>query len=294
MKERYTTILSYIKNIRECVVNYRSFDIEPAVDAVKSLINSPESINVFYHSTIDIRSDEDYLICHQVNSFIYSLVIGKGLKYSQDQLFELGLSALFYDVGLFSIPESITSKEGKLSEEEYKKIKEHTSLGRDILSSFETYPILARVAYEHHERESGQGYPQGLKGNEICEYAKIIGLVDTYEAMIHNRPHRKAMPQHSSVKELISSRNLMFPPHIIKGYLEEIGLFPIGSFVKLNNGAIGQVIATNKTFPMKPTIKLLFNGQGNKMTDGDMIDLEVHPVLHVADSIHREDLPEEV
>lgn len=294
MKELYTTILGHIKNIRECVVHNISFDIDPAVDEVESLVNKPESINEFYHSTVDIRSDEDYLICHQVNSFIYSLVIGKGLNYSRDQLFDLGISALFYDVGLFAIPKSITNKEGKLSEGEYKTIKEHTSLGRDILASFDKYPILARVAYEHHERESGQGYPQGLKGNKICEYAKIIGLVDTYEAMIHNRPHRKALPQHSSVKELISSRNLLFPPHIIKGYLEEIGLFPIGSFVKLNNRVIGQVTATNKIFPMKPTIKLLFNGQGSKMNEGDTIDLESHPVLYIADSIHREDLPEEI
>ncbi|MBN2255777.1 MAG: HD domain-containing protein, partial [Deltaproteobacteria bacterium] len=284
--------VEYIKTVREAVFDNRNFDIGPAVDVVEPLVAAPETITKFYLSTIDFSCDEDYLICHQVNAFIYSLLIGRGLKYSQEHLFRLGLSALLYDVGLFMIPEAIRNKEGMLTQGEYETIKRHTLYGRDILKSFDQYPILARVAFEHHERENGQGYPQGLRGSEICEPAKIIGLVDTYEAMIHNRPHRKAHLQHSSVKELIDSRNLMFAPNIIKAYLEEIGLFPIGSFVKLNNGTIGQVIQTNRTFPMKPIIRVFFNGQGFKKDDGETIDLEDHPILYVAGSLHRDDLPE--
>jgi HD-GYP domain-containing protein (c-di-GMP phosphodiesterase class II) len=82
------------------------------------------------------------------------------------------------------------------------------------------------VAYEHHERENGQGYPRGIKGDEICEYAKITGIVDTYEAMTHNRAHRKAIIQNVSIRELILSKNLMFSPKIIKAFIKEISLYP--------------------------------------------------------------------
>ena len=213
------------------------------------------------------------------------------MEYSRTQLFELGFSALLYDVGIFRIPESITKKEGKLTDSEVALIRKHPEMGQDILSTFkEDHPWLPRVAYEHHERENGQGYPRGLKGEEICEYAKIVGIVDTYEAMIHNRPHRKAITQHVSVRELIWSKSLMFSSKIIKVFIKEISIYPIGSYVRLNNKAIGMVIATNEENPMKPVIKLLFDGKGNVMSEDRILKLDENPLLHVADSVSEEEI----
>ena len=116
-------------------------------------------------------------------------------------------------------------------------------------------------------------------------------MVDTFDAMIHNRPHRKALAQHFSVKELVESKNVLFSPRIIKVFLDKMGIFPIGSYVKLNNMEIGKVIATNGSHPLRPTIKLIFDSHGDKMPEETVINLEGHPVLYVTDAVSEEDFP---
>jgi len=226
---------------------------------------------------------------------IGAIKVGTGLEYSREELIELGLAALLYDIGLFKIPEDITGKREKLTEYELNIIREHTRIGKDILSQFETeHPMLSRAAYEHHERENGRGYPQGLKGNEICEYARIIGLIDTFDAMTRDRPYKKALMQHLSIKELIGSKNSPFSSEIVKVFLGEISIFPVGSYVKLNNMSIGEVIAINKTYPMKPTVNLIFNGSGEKESGKVVIDLKKHPVLYITNAVSKNDFPSEL
>lgn len=295
MEQLYETIIAYLKQVRTQILNDQRFEIEPAVDTIRQIIDTPELIQKYYHATVHVYIENDYLISHSANALHYALKIGSGLKYSREELLELGLSALFYDVGMFKIPDAITRKEGKLTDSEADIIRTHTEMGRQLLAVFgDRFPLLSRVAYEHHERENGEGYPRNLKGDEICDFAKIIGIVDTYEAMTHNRPHRRAFLKHSSVKELISSKTRLFSPRIIRVYLEEIGLFPVGSYVKLNNNSVAEVIEINVSHPMKPLIKLLYDSHGNKAPDGEVINLSEHPIFYVAAALHEDDLPQDM
>lgn len=297
MKKLHSAIVSYLKKVQQLVKNDKHFDINQAINIVKHIINTPDLIEKFYQLTAqlsDYDNEKDYLILHLINATTYSLKIGAGMKFSKEELLELGLAALFYDIGFFKIPESIMEKRGNLTETELDIIKKHAEIGGNILSRFQTeHPTLPRVAYEHHERENGSGYPAQLKGYEICEYAKIIGLVDTFDAMIHDRPYRKALAQHFSVKELVGSKIRLFSSKIIKAFLDEIGIFPTGSYVRLNNMEIGKVVATSKSHPLKPTIKFVFDTHGKKVPDKIIIKLEDHPVLYVTDAVSEEDLPKE-
>ncbi|MDO9529347.1 MAG: HD domain-containing phosphohydrolase [Syntrophales bacterium] len=296
MKKLHATIVAYLKEVQRLVKNDEDFDISPAVDIVKHIINTPDLIEKFYQSTAlnDYNNQNDYLILHLINVMTSSLKIGTGMKFSKKELLELGLAALFYDIGFFKVPENILEKRGNLTESELDIMKKHTEFGKDILSRFQTeHPMLPRVAYEHHERENGSGYPAQLKEDEICEYAKIMGLVDTFDAMINNRPYRKAFEQHVSIKELVESKNTMFSSKIIKAFLNEIGIFPIGSYVRLNNMEIGKVVATSKSHPLKPTIKFIFDIHGKKVPGKTVIKLEEHPVLYVTAAVSEKDLPTE-
>lgn len=290
----YLNISDYLEQVRKQVGNNEHFDLKQAVDTVNQIIKTPALIEKFYQSTTlssDNHNNGDYLITHLINVLIYSLKIGTGLKYHEEELLELGLAALLYDIGLFKIPEYITRKNSRLSETELNTVKKHTEIGRDILSRFhDEHPMLPRVAFEHHERKNGSGYPSGLKENAICEYATIIGLADTFDAMIHNRPYRKALAQYFSVKELVSSKNSLFPSRIIKVFLDEMGIFPVGSYVRLNNMETGRVIANSKVHPLKPTVKMMFNNHGEKLPEEPIIKLEGHPVLYVTTAVSKEDL----
>ncbi|MDI6687273.1 MAG: HD domain-containing phosphohydrolase [Desulfobacterales bacterium] len=292
IKKIYLSFQTYINEVRTSILDNKSFKIDSVLILINKIINAPDMINELYQSFIHFSHKEDYAVSRSINTLVYALKIGQGLEYSKAQLLELGLAALLYDVGMFRIPESIIKKNGELTGSEVAFIRKHPEIGRNILSAFnENYPWLSRVAYEHHERENGQGYPRGIKGDEICEYAKITGIVDTYEAMIHSRPHRKAITQHVSVKELIWSKNLMFSPKIIKTFIKKISLYPIGSYVRLNNKAVGMVIHTNEENPIKPAVKLLFNGRGMAVTEEMIIKLSENPLLSIADTISIEEIP---
>ncbi|MBU2623549.1 MAG: HD domain-containing protein [Proteobacteria bacterium] len=297
IKQLYSTIVDYLGEVRKRIYNNEPFDIKQAVDTVNHIINTPDLIEKFYQSTTLSsynHNNEDYLITHLINVLIYSLKIGTGLKYPREEILELGLAALLYDIGLFKIPENIIGKNGKLTETELNTVKKHTEIGKDILSQFHAeHPMLSRVAYEHHERKNGSGYPAGLEEDAICEYAIVIGLADTFDAMIHNRPHRKALAQYFSVKELVTLKDSLFPSRFIKIFLDEMGIFPVGSYVRLNNMETGRVISNSKLHPLKPTVKMIFNSRGEKLPEETIIKLEGHPVLYVTAAVSKEDLSSE-
>ena len=297
IKQLYSTIVDYLGEVRKRIYNNEPFDIKQAVDTVNHIINTPDLIEKFYQSTTLSsynHNNEDYLITHLINVLIYSLKIGTGLKYPREEILELGLAALLYDIGLFKIPENIIGKNGKLTETELNTVKKHTEIGKDILSQFNAeHPMLSRVAYEHHERTNGSGYPAGLEEAAICEYATVTGLADTFDAMIHKRPHRKALAQYFSVKELVTLKDTLFPSRFIKVFLDEMGIFPVGSYVRLNNMETGRVISNSKIHPLRPTVKMILNSRGEKLPEEPIIKLEGHPVLYVTAGVSKEDLSKE-
>jgi HD-GYP domain-containing protein (c-di-GMP phosphodiesterase class II) len=245
-----------------------------------------------YQLTNTFYPGKDYYISNPVNTMVYTIKMGLHMGYTREKLTELALAAFFHDIGMFMIPENIIGKADPLTESELALIRRHSELGKNLLFKFkDEFPWLVHAVHEHQERESGQGYPRGIKGDDITEYAKIIGICDSYEAMTHNRPHRKAIMQFASVRELIETKNLLFPAKILRTFLEVFSLYPIGSYVKLNNNAIGLVIDTNKDQPLKPIIKILFDGHGEKVTGEKIIDLKQNTVLNILDGVSEEELP---
>ncbi len=288
----YMQAIRYLQGVKEKIVDGKPFEIETALALIAKMVESRDCIQNLGPVTMRTIQEDDYNISHQVNVMIYALKLGFGLKYPKEKLVELGLSALLHDVGMFRIPASISLKTGQLTGHEIDVIKTHPEIGRDILKPFSgRYAFLPEVAYEHHEREEGQGYPQGLRGNDIHEYAKILSLVDSYEAMTHNRPYRKALMQSFSAKELIKHKNALFAPFVIKVFLQEISLYPLGSYVVLNSKAVAEVVACDQKHPLRPDVKILFDGEGSKVYDNVIIKLSQNPLFFIVDGVSPDEIP---
>ncbi len=289
----YVAAKKYMAQVRNQVRKGESFQLEPALTYISSVLHSSHDMtSQIYQLTVDYEQEDDYYLSSPINTLVYGLKVAQRMGYSESKLIEFGLAALLHDIGMFRIPDSILNKAGRPSESEMDLIKSHPEFAVEIMAPFAaTYPKMIRAIYEHQERANGQGYPRGLKGEEICDYAQIIGICDSYEAMTHHRPHKKPLLQADSIKELISSRANLFEPRITKMFLDEISMYPIGSYVRLNNRNIGRVIATNKTNPMKPVVNLIFDEKGIKMDPPRMVDLRSQPVLNIEDSVSFEDLP---
>ena len=289
----YSTLLECMQEIRNNVKNSTAIDAGPALSVINKIVTSPEILSGINPLMFKLAGGENYYILQPVHTMIYALNIGLRLNYKREKLVELALAALLQNVGMFLIPDALVNKMDKLTDEEIQTIMKHPQMGRDILLHLQNqFPAVIEAVYQHHERESGQGYPQGLKGEQIVEYAKIIGICDSYEAMTHNRPYKKALLQFNSVRQLIEEKERLFSSRIIKVFLEEMSLYPVGSYVKLNNGAIGMVIKTNRTQPVKPLVNILFDGLGNRTANEDFLDMAKTSVLNIVDAVDKSDLPQ--
>lgn len=236
----------------------------------------------------------NHLPAHSVNVCIYSVVLGLGLDYNKGKLTMLALSALLHDTGLMAMPE-ITEKEGKLTDEEYQRVKTHPTLGAEIVSQIEgiSNQVSLPVIEQHHERKDGGGYPKGLAGEDIDQLAAIVGLVDIYEASTHPRTYSEKEVPHEAVREIVKTNNDLFGDDLIRLLIEELSIYPVGSMVRLNTGAIARVRAVSRGYPLRPKVEVIFGSDGQREEKLTAVDLRKEPRLHIVRPIDERDLKEQ-
>ena len=152
----------------------------------------------------------------------YCSLMGECLGLSEGEKLELELAGRMHDIGKISIPDTILRKPGKLNDEEWNIMRNHTTNGYQILRSADQYSRLAEYSLTHHERMDGKGYPQGLKGEEIPLFSRIIAICDAYEAMTSDRQYRKAMTSQEAVKEIIRCAGTQFDEKLVKIFIEDV------------------------------------------------------------------------
>ena len=238
------------------------------------------------------EQSDSFLVNHMVNVSVYAIMVGGTLGLPQQQLSELGLSALFHDIGKILVPQEILYKKTSLSQQELAVLLQYPHESYNILNRLGAeYHHLADTAFQVHERFDGSGYPQGLKGKEIRPYAQIIGLVDIYEAITHDRPHRQKFSHFLGMKELIQSHKRAFHRDLFKALLQTFSLFPLNSYVKLNSGAIGKVVQTYGDQLLRPKVEIVVDAQKRLVLAPRTIDLKEQAILHVVDAVAEEELP---
>jgi HD-GYP domain-containing protein (c-di-GMP phosphodiesterase class II) len=220
---------------------------------------------------IDGGSD-DYLISHSVNTTILSLIIGDYLKATPHRLIELGNACLLHEIGMLKLPGELRRTAKKLSEEEMKVIITHTVVGYRILKGFSLPENVALAAIEHHERMDGTGYPQHLIGEKITEYARIIAVACSYDAIVGKRPFREeSLDGHSAMVDLLQKNRKLYDDRVLKALIYTLSAYPVGTAVLLSNKSRGIVIRTDPEKPRYPIISVIIDPDGKKLTDFSQI-----------------------
>jgi HD-GYP domain-containing protein (c-di-GMP phosphodiesterase class II) len=228
------------------------------------------------------------LIGNMVHSAIFAIKIGKGMGYRPDELDRLGLAALVHDLGMFRLPEQLLDQQGRWSREQIELMQRHPTVGADLLKqAAQDRPWLPEVVEQEHERIDGSGYPRKLQGPQIQEFALIIGLVDTLDAMLRSRLSRKALLPYEAVRLLLSREKSKFPTKVFKSLLQEFSLFPVGTWVKLTTGEIGEVVRSNPRFPIRPAVKIVIDQSGQRLRTPRELDLGGSPLIHVSEIVDR-------
>ncbi|MBI4382322.1 MAG: HD domain-containing protein [candidate division NC10 bacterium] len=217
-----------------------------------------------------------------LNVAIYALKLGDALGYPVTKLTELALAGMVHDIGLTWFPESMLTKPEPFSKNEREQIKEHALNGWEILRLLgPDWEWLADVTLQHHEREDGSGYPNGLGGDQIHEYAKIIGICDIYEAMAHGRAGRDGVTPIDALKEILQTERGRFSQTILRAFINGLSSYPVGSWVRLSSKEVGQVIATNKDNPLRPVLEVWYDTSRAKLPQPKVIDLNKEILLHI-------------
>jgi HD-GYP domain-containing protein (c-di-GMP phosphodiesterase class II) len=220
---------------------------------------------------------DHYLFQHSMNVCIYSTLLGLASGYNRDELMTMGLGALLHDIGKTKVDLQALKKPGKLTTEEFEEIKKHAMLGFQILKDEPNIPLLsAHCALQHHERLDGSGYPRGIHGVDIHEYARWIGLVDAYDAMTTHRVYRTAMLPHQVMEILYTEAGTKFETRKIEMFRDKIAIYPLGVTVTLDTGESGVVVDLNSAYPHRPVIRLLVNENGEDLREPYEVDLSKH------------------
>jgi hypothetical protein len=224
----------------------------------------------------------DYVAFHQARVCVLAVRIGGGVGYDRARLSSLGQAAALFDVALWQMPEAILRRIDSLSGEELALWRSHPKLSAEIVRRWDPPDAhIVQTILEHHEREQGQGFPQGLHGPAIDPDAKIIALVDTYTALTVPPSSRPRLRPHEAIREIVKTRNDQFPSALIKALLAEISVFPPGTVVRLNTEEVGRVIAVNRNHPLRPKVEILADSKGQRLPAPKLLDLSEAPFLYI-------------
>lgn len=207
---------------------------------------------------IDIKLFDDYTFFHSVNVAVLSIIMGIALDLNKQELYKLGMGALLHDIGKVFISKEILNKKGKLTTEEFNKMKLHPLEGYKYIKSKFDLPIKSYIAIlEHHEKYDGTGYPNKKVGDNISLFGRIISIADVYDALTSDRYYRKAWLPSDVMEYIMGGAGSHFDFDLVNLFVKKVAAYPLGTCVKLNNELVGIVVENYSDACTRPKIKLL-------------------------------------
>jgi HD-GYP domain-containing protein (c-di-GMP phosphodiesterase class II) len=224
-----------------------------------------------------IKNSDEYTAEHCLRVAIYSIALGRELGLRQDELEHLGMCGMLHDVGKIKVPSAILNKPGALTPHELRVMQSHASEGRKLLMSNQQVTAAAvDVAFSHHERLDGRGYPRGLDAPRIPHFAKIVAVVDAYDAINSDRPYSKGKSSLEALRILFEASGSQFDEELVKIFVRRIGIYPPGEIVEMNNGEVGIIIACSPLSKLKPKVLLVLN-EDKQLGPERVVDLQETP-----------------
>ncbi len=222
-----------------------------------------------------MRHADQTLFDHAVDVSVLSLVVGKEHGLDMTTLDHLGVGALLHDIGQMRLPHNLLRKAGAYTPQEERLMRLHPELGIKMLANAgDLHDTCRRIVVEHHEFLDGTGYPYKIRGSQMSPLSQIVGLVDRYEALASSRGGRPAMFPAQAVRELYQlGVQQRYDRHLVERMIHCLGVYPVGSLVELNTGERGVVVTQNRSERLRPTIKLIWEGQGHPYSRPWILDL---------------------
>jgi HD-GYP domain-containing protein (c-di-GMP phosphodiesterase class II) len=220
-----------------------------------------------------LRQQDSYTYMHSVSVGALMVGLGRQLGLDSDVLTELGLAGLLHDIGKVGIELELLNKKGRLSDEEFARLRSHAPLGHRLLVKGHASDIALEVARHHHERADGSGYPDHLAGETISSFARMATVCDVYDATTSDRPYKDAWPPAYSLRKMAEWSHSQYDVRIFHAFVRTVGIYPIGTLVRLKSGYLGVVVDQHDTALLTPRVKVFYNIAKGHRLPLRMIDL---------------------
>ncbi len=270
-------------------------EVEAAAARIAAAMAGEDTADELVACAVGVYPDEGrFIVPHSVNVAVFSQRVARQLGLDGEELHTLTVAALVHDVGTVPIPKEIFYKKDSLSNKEWEMMRQRPTFSAEIIDSLgASYRAVAEIAHQVHERLDGKGYPRALQIEAIALEASILGAVDIFEAFIHPRPYKKTVP----AAAMYGVDNLMrmshqFGDRVLKGLVRSVGLFPIGTYVRLNSGEVARVLKARPANPMRPAVEVVFDTQKRRLTERRHVDLMATPHLYVFKPLSPEEVAE--
>ena len=245
--------------------------VTPMID---SMLRNPDAMSWF----VSLQKQDEYSYQHSIATSVWAVVLGRHLGFDRQSLDKLAIGGMLMDIGKTRLPQEMLQKAGKLNAHELDLMLQHVDFGVDMVKSAPGVgrDILDMIA-SHHERYDGSGYPNALQGADIPVYGRIAGIVDCYDAMVTERPYQAARSSYDAVRELNKLSGTLFQKELVEQFVQALGMFPTGSLVELNTGAVGIVVEQNRVRRLRPKVMVLLDEAKQPVETHHTVDLRALP-----------------
>jgi HD-GYP domain-containing protein (c-di-GMP phosphodiesterase class II) len=231
-----------------------------------------------------------------VNTAILSALCALEIDLPENRILIIINGALLHDAGMLRLPKEVTEKRGGLTEAEHHLILSHPVLAQKIVvKELHFLDDVGNIVLQHHERWDGDGYPNHIAGDYIDMGARIVSIADAFEAMVSPKPYRNSITGNQAIKNLLSDNSRRFDPTMLKAFVLIMGIYPIGSIVRLNNGAVARISEVRAIAPLRPKVQIIVD-QSNKIyrnEQGEFLDLLTEKSLYIAKAMDTKEFLEQ-
>jgi HD-GYP domain-containing protein (c-di-GMP phosphodiesterase class II) len=242
-----------------------------------------------------LRRQDTYTYMHSVSVGALMVGLGRQLGLDASLLPELGLAGLLHDIGKVGIELELLNKKGRLTDEEFDRLREHAPYGHRLLLKGKASEIALNVTRHHHERADGSGYPDRLTGAGIDLHARMAAVCDVYDATTSNRPYKDAWPPAYALRKMAEWSRSQYDTSVFHAFVRTVGIYPVGTLVRLKSGYLGVVVDQNENALLTPRVKVFFAiAKGHRVPvkivdlpeDGDEILSHEDPAIWGIEDLH--------
>jgi putative nucleotidyltransferase with HDIG domain len=265
-KRLYTEAVSVAEAVWDSAATEGQPDATGARTMIDGLAQAVSQNRTALLALTTLKNYDNYTFTHMVNVSILTMGQARTLGVDGPLLREFGLAALMHDIGKVRTPLEVLNKPDKLNDEEFAIMKRHVVDGAEILRATPDIPTLAPVvAFEHHLRLDGTGYPAGVQRTGLNLGTMLCSISDVYDAMRSQRAYQQAFPSDRILAVLKRNDGLQFDQHLVRRFVQLIGIYPAGNLVRLNTGEIGVVVKVYAPDPHRPQVKVILDSAGTRL-----------------------------